>query len=210
MILLSDNDILKKLACFDLFEEFLSAFRCSTAEIFILNTARFVLTSKKMQKRFDTDSFARLTDFLGQVQIITQAPDPIDLAELTEEPTIDAGEAVLFSIATDMENAILATGDKRSLIGLVEASVDENPAIQRIVEQLSGKVISFELIIERIIDVHGFETVRNKLVKGCDHDKTIALVLGSALDANEEKFREGLVSYINDLRKNTSTLLRID
>ena len=106
-----------------------------------------------------------------------------------------------------MENAKLATGDKRSLIGLVEASEQHKPAIKKIVDQLSGKVISFELIIERIINVHGFETVRNKLIKGCDHDKTIALVLGSALDANEEKFREGLTSYINDLRRNTTMLL---
>jgi hypothetical protein len=204
VIVISDNDVLRKLACCDLFDEFLQVFGVSVQEIFILNTARHVLGSKKVRQNIDEDSFNRLSAFLNAVQIITAAPDPDEQLALTEQPNIDTGEAVLFSVTHQLTDAFLTTGDKRSLLSLAAA---EDDICRRLCERLAGKVVCFEQIIWKILDHKGFDAVRNKLVAGRESDKVLAVVVGSGLDATEAAVREGLTSYINDLRKQTGVLL---
>ena len=61
MIVLADNDILLKLACCDLYAEFLSSFGATHSDVRILNTARHVLAKRQIRKRLDEDSFVRLS-----------------------------------------------------------------------------------------------------------------------------------------------------
>lgn len=203
MIVISDNDVLKKLACCNLYDEFLQAFNVSLKDVFILNTAKPVLLKRK-RKQIDEESLQRLTTFLDAVQVIATVPDPDEQAALTEQQNIDAGEAVLFSVTHQTEGSLLATGDKRSLESLAKAN-DE--VCRRLCEKLAGKVVCFEQIVLRIIDSQTFEAVRDKLISGRECDKALAIVLGSGLDATELVVRDGLVSYINHLRTNSATLL---
>ena len=119
---------------------------------------------------------------------------------------IDAGEAVLFAICTQRENCIIATGDKQCLLGLREAATTDQDC-EAICQTLSGKIFCFEQIIHRILGHFGFETVREKLIRGRECDAGLRLWLGSTLDANEDRFREGLTSHLDDLRRNTGNLL---
>jgi hypothetical protein len=204
VIVISDNDVLRKLACCDLFEEFLQAFGVSHNEVYILNTARPVLGSKRGKKRIDEAIFQRLTVFLDSVQIISTVPDPDEQVALTEQPNIDTGEAVLFSVTPTMADSLLATGDKRSLQSLAEA----NDAVCRgLCQKLAGKVVCFEQVIWKILECKGFDAVRDKIILGRECDKVLAIILGSGLDASEASVREGLISYIDDLRKQTGLLL---
>ncbi|HEX5270462.1 MAG TPA: hypothetical protein VFW33_08250 [Gemmataceae bacterium] len=206
MILLADNDIIFKLARCDLYDGFLGAFEVTTDEVFILNTCRFVLTSDRAEKRCDEASFARLREFLDSVNDIEQAPDANEMVALAEQPRIDAGEAVLFSICPAVPNSVLASGDKRSLCSLTEAAVSD-AVCASVCNKLTGKVVCFEQIIGRVIDHQGFDAVRDRLIVGRECDKTLAIVLGGGLDATEESVREGLASYIGDLRRTTGGLL---
>jgi hypothetical protein len=204
VILISDNDVLRKLACCDLYAEFLSSFGVSHQDVHILNTARPVLTSNRVQKGIDAPSFQRLTAFLDAVQVVAMAPDPNELLSLTEQPNIDTGEAILFSVTPRMDDALLATGDKRSLQSLAKAS---DKSCRGLCRKLLGKVICFEQILRKILDDSGFDGVRDKLVLGRECDKVLAIILGSGLNATEDAVREGLASYINDLRRQTGRLL---
>ena len=204
MIVISDNDVLLKLACCDLYAEFLSSFGVSHQDVFILNTARPVLTSRRVQKRIDASSFQRLVAFLNAVQVVAEAPDPDELTALTEQPNIDMGEAVLFSVAPRMPNAILTTGDKRSLQSLAGTN---DAVCQALCRKLAGKVVCFEQVLWKILDGVGFDAVRDKLVSGRECDKALANILGSGLNATEDGVREGLASYIDDLRRQTGVLL---
>jgi hypothetical protein len=204
VIVIADNDVLKKLACCDLYKEFSEAFEVSFREIYILNTAKHVLRSKRIRKQLDEGSFQRLSVFLDAVQVITAAPDPDEQVALTEEQGIDAGEAVLFSVTHPIKNALLATGDKRSL-GSLAKSVDK--VCRRLCKKLAGKVVCFEQILLKILDGEGFDSVRDNLVLGRECDKVLAVILGSGLDASEATIREGLTSYIEDLRRQTGSLL---
>ncbi len=204
MIVLADNDVIKKLAYCDLYDEFFQAFGVSSEEIFVLNTARPVLTAPRHRRHLDDDSFGRLTAFLDAVEVITASPDADEQIALAEQQNIDTGEAVLFSIANQLKDSLLATGDKRSLESLA-ATADRT--CQRLCKKLTGKVVCFEQILEKILDLAGFDAIRDRLIDGRDCDKVLAIVLGSGLNAPEETVREGLTSYIKDLRRRTGALL---
>jgi len=204
VIVIADNDILKKLACCDLYDEFSQAFEVSFQDVLILNTAKPVLKSKKHRKQLDQESFQRLTAFLDAVKVIAMAPDPDELIALVEQQHIDQGEAVLFSVTHQMEDSLLATGDKRSLKSLANS---DDKVCKRLCNRLAAKVVCFEQILWKILDSKGFDAVRDKLILGRECDKVLALILGSGLDASEASVREGLTSYINDLQKQTGILL---
>jgi len=59
----------------------------------------------------------------------------------------------------------------------------------------------------QILNHCGFDEIRGKLFAGRECDKALAILLGSGLETVEATFREGLISYIEDLRKNSGTLL---
>lgn len=204
MIVIADNDVLKKLACCDLYDEFREAYEVDLPEIFVLNTARAVLTSKRKRKQIDEDSFSRLSTFLAAVSVITDAPDADEQIALTEQQNIDDGEAVLFSITAATKGSQLATGDKRSLEALANAS---DKICQKLCGKLKGRVLCFEQILLKVVDSAGFDAIRDKLIEGRECDKVLAIVLGSGLDATEDAFCEGLTSYLGDLRGRTGSLL---
>jgi hypothetical protein len=204
VIVIADNDVLKKLACCDLYAEFLAAFKVAIDQVHILNTARAALSAKRHRKQMDEASFQRLTGFLRAAKVITTAPDPDEQLALTEQQNIDDGEAVLFSIAAKDKSSRLATGDKRSLCSLASA---KDTTCRRICKKLAGRVTCFEQIICTILDSARFDAVRDRLIMGRECDKVLAVVLGSGLDTLEETVREGLRSYINDLRNQSGALL---
>lgn len=205
MIVLADNDIVLKLAWCDLFSEVLETFGVTCSDIRILNTGRHVL-ARRGRKKLDEDGYARLICFLRSVTDLDVAPEPEDMVALAEQPRIDSGEAVLFSVCAQLPDAFLATGDKRSLTSLCEATTT-NTVCSSLCDRLTGKIVCFELIMERILDKFGYTAVRDRLVRGRECDGGLALWLGSGLDANEPTFRQGLTSFRNDLQGTTGTLL---
>ena len=206
MILLADNDVILKLARCDLYSEFFPAFGVTENDLRILITARHVLTSGRIRKRCDDASFLRLKAFLDSVQDIVTSPDENEMIALTEQPRIDTGEVVLFSVCPRIPNSFIATGDKRSLTGLAEAS-KSHPICSNLYTRLTGRIICFEQIVLRILDHCGFEMVRTRLISGRESDKVLAILLGSGLDASEASVRAGLESYIDNLREESGTLL---
>ena len=206
MLVLTDNDVVQKLARCDLYQEFLRAFGVSFDDIQILPTARYVLTSTKFQKRLDAASVTRLNAFFDAVKDIAAEPNWDDLTALAEQPRIDQGEAALFSIGAATPDSLVATGDKRSLISLVEAAATNAFCVQ-IVTRLANRVICFEKVIHQIVTHFGFQTVRDKLIRGRECDSALAIVLGSGFEATESSVLEGLHSYINDLRTQTGAVL---
>ncbi|MGH7170866.1 MAG: hypothetical protein ACRELG_11355 [Gemmataceae bacterium] len=205
-ICLADNDVIHKLAAFDLFEEALAALGLGRQDVYVLPTAKhkFGVTKDlaKAEKKYGAEVFAKIRDFLASVREI-QVPIPPEEQKLFDDVVeIDAGEAVLFSATIHFQDFLLATGDKRSLRALT-ASV----ACQPIARRLQGHVICFEQIILRLIDRFGFECIRNKVVPARACDTVMRAVFGSGLSATEANVREGLDSYLGELRALSIDLL---
>ncbi len=208
MIILADNDILLKLASCDLFDEFMVAFSVTLSDIRVLNTAHFSLIRTKHKKRIGDTGFNRLNEFLATVSVIDHEPELTVIAALTEQTdkNIDAGEANLFASCSEISDSVIVTGDKKSLVGLVEAS-KEDSMCDNLCKSLSNRVFCFEQVLIRILDSHGFNTLLQKLIEGRGCDTGLSLWLGHHLTPSEAEFREGLQSYLNDIRKRSGLLL---
>ena len=206
MILLADNDVVKKLAICDLLEEAVGALGVSHSEILVLPTARFKLgiakNSDKARGQLGSKGFDRLKSFLASVGEISITPSPEEQQLFDDAFDIDAGEAILFSASAHYADCVIATGDKRCLRALASLRNAE-----RIIARVGGHVICLEQILMRIIDRFGFELVRNKLVPGCDCDTVLRIAFGSGLSATEEGVRRCLTVYTGYLRKETGALL---
>ena len=206
MICLTDNDIIKKLAICDLLPETLVALDAQHEDILVLPSAKFSLGIAKnpdrTKSRIGVPVFDRIAEFLGKIREITTPPIPEEQLLFDDVIEIDPGEAILFSATAHFEECLLATGDKRSLRGLMRL-----PTPNTVATRLAGRVICLEQIIVRIIKRIGFEHVRNKVVPVSDCDTALRAIFGSGIDAVEENVLRGFESYIRHLRGETGSLL---
>ncbi len=206
MILLADTDLLLKLAQCDLLEAFLVAFDVTASDLAIVRRSRFSIISPKHRKKLGAVRFGQLLEFLAGVSDVKHDPHESEIAMLTEQTGIDAGEAVLFAVCAHSENCFLATGDKQCLLGLSMAS-ETDADCGRICHALTGRIFCFEQILSRVLDHFGFEAIRESLIRGRECDTGLRIWLGSTLDANEARFREGLTSYLGEIKRCTGNLL---
>ncbi len=208
MICLTDNDVILKLACCDLLGEAVAALGVTSAEILVLNSAVHKLISPKKpgkgRVRPGEPEYERLRHFFDAVGVIDVAPPPDEQLAFNDILGIDTGEAVLFSATGAYADCRLVTSDKRSLVALCSAAGE---VCERVRGRLQGRVICFEQTILRIIDGLGFAPVLTKVVPGRHCDTALRAVFGSGLSATEAGVREGLASYIDDLRRQTLDIL---
>lgn len=198
MICLSDNDIIYKLAYCDLLNESLTTLNLATTDVYVLPTAKykFGVVKKQPQKRNQpTVVFDRLRNFLGSVHEIAVSPVPQEFQLLSGIDSIDAGEAVLFSVTGHFDDYLLATGDKTSLRTLSMTAV-----CRPIATKLQGHVIIFEQIIQRIIANFGFRYTKQKVIPALNCDSALRAAFGSGQSALEATVLTALDAYINELR----------
>ena len=207
-----DNDILKKLATFQLFDSTLEIFNATYNDVRILETAKykFARSYKKFKagrSRKSSDNVIRWEEliYLTKKLPYVQESDSSLLAQLSKFEDIDAGEAVLVSFAVHLlkkeTSAQILTGDKRFIKAL--AKVDSF-SIQQC---LANRIICLEQIIVENINYLIFETVRTKVVPVRECDTAIKVVFGSGFDTSEVNARSALDSYIADLRNESNGLL---
>lgn len=196
MIVLSDNDILFKLAHCDLFDEFLAFIQVPAKSIAILHTCIF-----KMRKTLKghPNVLSRLEKFCQLVTII--ADDQVDIAilEAIMGTGADAGEAILAAKVATTPGAYLVTGDKRAVKAL------NSMADGHIKSALAGRILCFEELVIGLMHNSGFASLSAKLIAGSACDGVLRNAFGPG--RTEEHALECLYSYADSLRTACPTLL---
>ena len=121
MKLYCDNDVIHKLATFDLHAEALAALGLGARDVFVLPTARYFFCAHKPAKgeiKFGAPVFGRIVAILDAVSVIEEAPPPEYERLLAGIPGIDQGEAILFGVAAANQGTLVATADRKSLLAL--------------------------------------------------------------------------------------------
>ena len=189
MIYLADNDIVVKLASCDLLDDSLLVLGAARSEVSVLPTLKYRFglgdnekARRKRQKseaQYGTEVVRRLLDFLKDVDEIDTPPSE-DLLIFQDLMGIDAGEAILLSVAMRTSSSLVLTGDKRCLETLAT-----HPGCLSIAEGLRGRMVCFEQMIQRLINRFGFNHVRGKVATGLDCDHVLRSAFGSGLQATE-------------------------
>jgi hypothetical protein len=211
-----DNDVLQKLATFDLFDETIALFGASTSEINILTTAKHkfqqdwdnVKAGKHRDPEAQFVNYERTVGLAKMLPQIVESEIDIDLFnQLSTFENIDQGEAILtahvaqFLRKEGIGEAFILTGDKRYLKALAPVTI---PIIESL---FSHKFWCLEQLILWNIDAYGFESVRDKVVSERDCDKALKVVFGSGELSTAANALDALNNYIETLRQNTGDFL---
>lgn len=206
MILLSDNDVWLKLAQYDLVDAALDWLAPGGEAVFVLPTLRFWLRLHQPQvavQRHGQDVVDRLTAALLRVHVLPDAPDAALVSRFLDHAGIDAGEALLFLALTARPEALLATGDKRSIAAFAKA-----PDLADLATACAGRVLCLEQILDGLLCGNDGERVVARLFAARHVDKALAVVVGSQPGRSVAEVRHGLASYIGKIRGDSGGLLR--
>jgi hypothetical protein len=152
-------------------------------------------------KLFHTSKAAALaSDTIAKMQPISIQNTAV-LSELVDVHGIDGGEILLFSAVSLQEEAFVLTGDKRALRALAKVPATRN------IKLMHGKFICIEILVHELLKKFGLEWIRSRICPHKDLDKSIANILGSNCDADENSVLDGLHSYIKDLNRDCSEFL---
>lgn len=198
MIVLSDNDIILKLAGCGLLTQFFEILEAQFQDIFIATNAGYALPKQARKKLKDDGAIQAIVHFVENVSRVPVVDTNL-LGEIQGFRHMDGGESLLMVAAYENPNAYLATGDKRCLQSLIDHQLSK--PIDRIFRSLKGRVYCLETAFMLLIEYLGFEKV-NQMVLDCSmKDGVLSLAFGN--ERNIDNANDCLKSYCQDL----STLL---
>lgn len=155
MIILSDSDIVRKLAYCELLLEFLQYLQCPPNEVWVLPGLRFQLR-KKLSKA--PDALRNFDQFLSRVKTIP--PANIDTLERFE--ALDVGERQLLAVLCDEQRiSQLVTGDKNALDKVAALTFGDEQLRTRMQET---SVLCLESILLGLLEKRGFNVVQARVL----------------------------------------------
>lgn len=208
MILLSDNDLIVKLAQCDLIDDTLASLDAKKQDCFVLNSLSYSLRlrdpDKSIQKYVGSaQAYDRINELLESCSVLGESPLHYELLEhLQEIPEIDAGEQALFLHAFDQHvNSVsyrMLTGDKRALKAI--CNYDTLDAF----EYLRTNIVCLESCMMDLIDYAGFDYVNDMVscarpqVAIEKYDKVLRAAFGK--ERTQDHCLECLRTYSDDIR----------
>ncbi len=201
-----DNDIIRKLIAFGLFNEAITLLQITKADLQILPTAKFYFRREQNKQRIHTSEV--WTEVMALVEsCATISETTYDLAEVEQleqfKDDIHEGEATLILATRGEIDFLLLSGDKNFMKAL--ALIPD----QTIYNRLCGRVICLEQFVLKLIEVRGFRWVKQKILPQRDCDKALKACFGSGEQAREANVRETLSSYIKEVTDAAPNLLRV-
>ncbi|MEA5619672.1 hypothetical protein VB711_17765 [Cronbergia sp. UHCC 0137] len=218
-----DNDIILKLATYNLFDYTFRTFGIYPTQIKILDSFKYKVGAEIKRKRGNkaTNSFkyniqkalqitenyptiSELDNLVIDINIYGQLLNYTKISNDKHNP-IDKGEAILIShicyLNQQNDNNYLLTGDKRCLRALT------NSSLTNVIEHLEGKIWCLEQLILKNIEVCGFDVIQAKIYPIRDCDRNIEFIFGYSVQYPEEIVKENLKSEIIRLKQETGKLL---
>ena len=199
-----DNDIIRKLIAFGLFEEAIATLQITKAELRVLSTAKFVFRKEQnKQKRHTPKVWAEIIELVESCSTISETT--YDLAEIKQleqfRNVIHEGEATLILATRGEIDFLLLSGDKNFMKAL--ALIPDRTIYNR----LCGRVVCLEQFVLKLIEVKDFIWVKERVLPERDCDGALKACFGSGEQATEANVRETLISYIKEVTDAAPNLL---
>ena len=179
MIVLSDNDVILKLAQCNLLRYLPEILEEDPRGIYVSPTARFQLlprnTDKAIKKCGSVAIYENVERFLGSVQVIDEIRNDDLLIKLGEIPHIDVGEQQLLAACVEQPGALFMTGDRRCL----QAVMDNQTIVATVHARLIDSVITYESALLLSVRVLGFETLYQQLQTNPNPDAMLRMAMRS-------------------------------
>ncbi|MDO9235738.1 MAG: hypothetical protein Q7U28_06845 [Aquabacterium sp.] len=195
MIILSDTDIVHKLACCELLLEFLQYLKCPPNEVWVLPALEAML---KRKLKGSASALLNVDQFMRKVKKIPAA----NVATLERFPTLDVGEQQLLAILCDHSKVQkLVTGDKRALDSIAALTFGDQQLKDRLDET---SIFCFEAIMLGLLEKRGFSVMQARIhnkwanIPGQKVDGVIEVAFPPS--GTEEHAKKTLRSAVNHLK----------
>ena len=162
MIAIIDNDVILKLARWDLLSELTTLLGGDGKRIYYLSTCIPALCGRPARMKrtgCDQASAERIRNFCSSANTLRAIPKASTLELLAGIPEIDVGEVQIFAISSVDADAITYMGDKRSLVALAAT-----PAARSVALLLAGRVKCLEQVIGELILQSDVEIVGQRVL----------------------------------------------
>ncbi|MGE6323214.1 hypothetical protein ACQKEF_23645 [Pseudomonas oryzihabitans] len=198
-IILVDNDVLLKLARYDLLDAYrdLVASEFRNYQFYVLSTAKFKLMPRNDRLKYCGNGVVadRLEYFIASASVVNEALVDLDILEvLNAIPGIDTGEALLISAVIRSESAFLMSGDKKAVAALSHDDVLPYTAA------LDCKIYIMEEVVRGLISLN-FKVVQISIRSSPSVDSAMSNVFGRAHPTDQDGVKAGLASYIQHAQR---------
>lgn len=202
LIYFVDNDVILKLAVYNLFWEMAACLNVKEEYIRVLPTASqyFSSRTKRIQK-YRPESIRRARQVADQCKSIQITSPNSEYQLLLNEQGIDAGEALLVAATQNEENFYLLTGDKRFLKALTASNLTD------VKRRLSKKIICLEQLMLYIITTSEFDKVCRRVLAAEFCDQIITEAFGCSSPPKQQTVVKNLNQAVENLRVQTGDLL---
>jgi len=204
LLLFLDNDIILKLGSLGFLEDLEKLFNTDASSIYILPTVKpYVLNNKNLRKKYPEQTLQKILSTIENYQVITdELIDDKRYQYIANIEKIDSGERVLFAVNPIGIAFLVLTGDKNAIIQLCNQS-----NIDQIKIDLTGKIVCLEYIVLKLLDLYGINIIGQRMIeREFGGDLTLKLIFQQT-DLTIIKGRNGLLSYLTDLDRQTNPLL---
>lgn len=204
LLYFTDNDVILKLAAYQIFWEMVASLNIKDENIRILPTAGKVFSaSQKISRQFKQTSIERAKQITNQCQTIDDGVlyNTSEFQLLASADGIDVGEALLVAATQTEEDFYLLTSDKRFLKSLALSSFND------VKQRMYKKVICLEQLVIHVIDNAGFDLVCRRIASADACDQVISEAFQLGKQTKHQDAITVLNEAIQDLRAKTGNLL---
>ena len=199
-IVFLDTDFFVLMAGANLVAQVLDAVECDLQHARRLEALPHMLRRGPLTRQYSRgvcDKAAAWCERIGGIETRPSVKLEKQLLEL-----VDPGEAQLFATVAELENGLVATGDKRACEAVATAA-----GLSDVRSRLTGKVLCLESALDLLLERAGFETLANALISVRDFNQTLRLLLPESSATPEDHFRAGLASFLRDMEQRAGILL---
>jgi len=196
-----DNDIILKLAAYNLFWEATTKLNVKQENIRILPTAQKVFSSNsRISRQYTSQTIQRALQIVRGCTPIAQYSQE-EFKSLVSEEGIDAGEAMLVAATQLEKNSLLVTGDKRFIQALASSNLVD------VKQRLSKRIICLEQLLLNLLEVSEFDKICRRVVSAENCDETITEMFNSGKQSKPSEVSSSLSQCVENLRCQTGDLL---
>lgn len=209
---LLDNDVMIKVCCYALADEVCSFLAATGGTAAALGVTRFIVAKQVARKSRIVDkaaAIAQFTQMCNRITFVEPTDEEIALAAEVEEQAqarnlpLDRGESQVLAVLMLRAAKLMMTGDKRA-IGAIEKLLCEHSIMQ----VCKGRIACLEQLIVALLDRHGELQLRPRICREPSADQSITICFScSARAQSTTNIREGLESYIRNVREQAPTVL---
>ena len=171
MICLADTDIVLKLAACDLLPQTFEVLGVTRQEVYMFREEAYPVYkhSPKVLHTYPETARNRALKFINTVHNILVSGDSEEQAYM-QHAGIDAGEQAIFGATREYQDFQVITADRKALRALAHAD-----GCGGICARMSGRVVSLEQILLRLIQHTGFDALQAQVLPCASYDAAFEL-----------------------------------